>query len=517
MYIAHQNDLTMIKHPLSQQHFLHQIDDLLNVLGEGRIDSVPYDTAWIARLAPHFKGYGFEYALDWLRGHQHADGSWGGDFLHYHDRFISTLAAIITLYENGDERHDAERIHQAETYLWREVGRMRFDADDTIGFPVLAVALTDEAHRLGFDIPLNIYRNAEIIEKKLNYLGSDPTRWRYTSMSFSLEAARAYFPDPAVMRGADFMLENGSVGASPAATAAYMLHSRANDDAALGYLSWLVERQGDGGAPDMNPIDIFEIGWGLLQLRMGNAITPHQPQVRRLLDLLWKLWKPETGVSFSEYFPLPDLDDTAVVYALLRWGGYPVNVEVFGQYEADDHFVCYPNEANPSLSVNIRALAALQMDRGNPKVEAWVEKITRMLRRHDLENSLWFDKWHISPYYLTPVAVTSLVGVIDDLLRARVKWILKTQRRDGGWGYYHQSTVEETAYCLQSLLYWNAHVERVDRAVLDAAAAYIMRTVNKTSRMPALYIGKCLYNPVNVVRSAVIGALYSYSVYRGVR
>ncbi|MBZ0308137.1 MAG: hypothetical protein K8I82_18875, partial [Anaerolineae bacterium] len=234
VYVA-SRDETMIKHPLNQQHLMVQIEELVRRLGEGKIDSVPYDTAWIARLAPHFKGYGFEDALDWIRGHQHADGSWGSDFLHYHDRFICTLASIITLYENGEERQDAERIHQAEMYLWREMGRLRFDADDTIGFPVLVVALVDEAHRMGFDIPLNIYRNAEIIEKKLNYLGSDPTQWRYTSMSFSLEAARPYFPAPDVIHGSDFMLDNGSVGASPAATAAYLLHSRMNDDSALGY------------------------------------------------------------------------------------------------------------------------------------------------------------------------------------------------------------------------------------------------------------------------------------------
>jgi predicted transcriptional regulator len=80
-----------------------KIDDTLAALGRGRsdMDSVPYDTAWVARLAPHFRGYGFEQALTWLRKQQRVDGSWGGGILHYHDRVICTLASIVALRQAG--------------------------------------------------------------------------------------------------------------------------------------------------------------------------------------------------------------------------------------------------------------------------------------------------------------------------------------------------------------------------------------------------------------------------------
>lgn len=500
---------------LDQAMLAAQIDEMVAVLGEGKIESVPYDTAWMARLAPHFPGRGFDEALDWVRQHQRADGSWGGEFLHYHDRFISTLASLITLRSCGTDAADDTRIQAGETFLWNEIGRLHFDADDTIGFPVLAVPLVQEALRLGLDIPNNIYHNVAIIEKKLNLLGSDPRYWRYTSMSFSLEAARAYFPDSTTVSSHDFMLANGSVGASPAATAAYLLHSRHNDDKMLNYLSDLVVRQGDGGSPDMNPVDIFEISWVLNQLRITGAITPDQPVVRQHLDFLWKNWSQETGISFSEYFPVPDLDDTAVVFSLLCWGGYPVDAGVFKAYEGDKHFYCYPGEANPSLSVNIRTLGALQMAAPTSQVEQWIDKISSMLRRYDLDHHLWFDKWHISPYYLTGAAICYTHNVIDDLLRSRLKWIIKTQMADGGWGYYKRSTIEETAYCLQALLYADQHLQRIDPATLDAAANYIQRGLVSGQRLPALYIGKCLYMPVHVVNSAIYGALYSYNTYKG--
>ncbi len=495
---------------IDQEALLREIESILDVLGEGKIDSVPYDTAWIARLDGDYPNRGFDRALDWLRDRQHPNGCWGSEFLHYHDRFICTLSSIIALRLCGTDPWDAERIKHGETYLWRELGRLHIDADDTIGFPVVAVSLVQEALNLGLDIPESIYHNVAVIEKKLNLLGSDPRLWRYTSMSFSLEAARNYYPSPDKFEDANFVLGNGSVGASPAATVAYLLHSRNHDERALGYLQWLVERQGDGGAPDMNPIDVFEIGWVLNQLRWAGVITPDHPTVRRHLDKLWSLWSQETGISFSEYFPVPDLDDTAVVFALLRWGGYPASPEVFAHYEGEEVFHCYPGETNPSLSVNVRTLGALQFVRSSEGVERWIEKIARMLRRYDLDHHLWFDKWHISPYYLTSVAILSSQGVLDDLLAPRIRWILKTQQANGGWGYYGNSTLEETAYCLQALLFWRERFGQIEQAPLDAAAHYIVTRLDN-ERLPALYIGKCLYHPVHVVRSAILGTLLQYA------
>ena len=55
-----------------------EIRDLIAGLGEGKVRGVAYDTAWVARLAPRYPGYGFEGALEWLRRNQYPDGTWGG-------------------------------------------------------------------------------------------------------------------------------------------------------------------------------------------------------------------------------------------------------------------------------------------------------------------------------------------------------------------------------------------------------------------------------------------------------
>src|SRR5215813_5121047 len=86
------------------QYVQQDAEDMLYELGEGvsDMDSVAYDTAWVSRLASRFPEYGFEAALPWVRSHQHADGSWGGEIVHYHDRIISTLASVIALRELQD-------------------------------------------------------------------------------------------------------------------------------------------------------------------------------------------------------------------------------------------------------------------------------------------------------------------------------------------------------------------------------------------------------------------------------
>jgi halimadienyl-diphosphate synthase len=485
------------------------IEDILTSLGRGRslMDSVAYDTAWVARLASNFPGRGFEESLAWLRAHQHTDGSWGGDILHYHDRIISTLAAIIALRVAGHGAEDRQRIGMGEMFLWREHGRMHHDANDTGGYPILALSLTNEALSLGLDIPSSLYHDAAKIEKKLNLLGYDPRTWRYSTLALSTEGLREYVPDFAVFVEAD-----GSVAASPASTAAALCSGSSATSPLLNYLHEALDRQQDGGVPFVTPFDIYECAWTLNHLRLAGAITPDHPEVRRILDFLWQMWSPEKGVSFASSLNIQDLDDTAVSFTLLRWGGYPADANVFAAYEDTHHFRCWANELDPSLSVNIRTLAALQMDKQHSRYEQWRDKIAAMLRHTDLQGYFWFDKWHISPYYLTATAIWSLHGVVEDLLPQRIQWILKTQRADGGWGYYYQSTAEETAYCLQALLYWNQEVERVDSTCIHAGARYLMNHAND-QHFPQLWIGKCLYMPRHLVRSAILMALYSYSHY----
>jgi halimadienyl-diphosphate synthase len=359
---------------------------------------------------------------------------------------------------------------------------------------------------LNMDVPQYPYCDTVAIDRKLAILRDSPHLWRKNTMSFSLEAIGACFPDHP-----DFFEQNGSVGTSPAATASVLLRSESVSTAALDYLrSTILE---DGGAPNVAPIDSFEAAWSLNYLRLAGAVEPDDPDVQRILDWLWSVWSPDVGIGFSSYYSVPNLDDTAVTFAVLRWGGYPVSSDVFGNYEEDDHFRCFPGEIDPSLSAHIRMISALRAEVGDERHEAWLRKAIEMLRRRNSGGNFWFDKWHASPYYLTCIAIQALRGLADELIAGHVRWITATQRRDGGWGHFGWSTPEETAYALLALLFWDDRHVGVERFRLAAAAEFLSRHAESDNLTP-LWIGKCLYTPPNVVRSVILAALSKYDLTR---
>ena len=60
-----------------------------------------YDTAWVARLGDLDRSLSL-WSLNWVCQHQLADGSWGApEPVYYHDRVISTLAAMTALCRQG--------------------------------------------------------------------------------------------------------------------------------------------------------------------------------------------------------------------------------------------------------------------------------------------------------------------------------------------------------------------------------------------------------------------------------
>ena len=482
------------------------IRTLLPLLGSGKIDSVAYDTGWVARLPSDYLGPSVEKSLEWLRHHQHEDGSWGADILHNHDRFISTLSAVVALREAGHDEQDGLRVQKGVDALWHYFSCLDQDASDTIGFPILSVSLMGEAQQLGLNVPKAPIRYAAAYEKRIiGVLGQSQPHWRNTPLAFSLEGLRVCIPDRI-----DFLESNGSVGTSPAATSALLLSH--HNESALAYLHQVMEFQGDGGMPAIFPIDTFEAIWSINSLRVVGAIHPDEPAVRRVLNLLWQFWETNRGYGTSSYFSVPDLDDTAGNFSVLQWGGYPVQPDMFANYEMDEHFCCFRGETNPSISAHLRLLLALRPLEDYIHYDRWVQKIVNILSVLDRENPTWWDKWHASPYYVSGMAVRALYGIADDLLQGRIKWILETQNIDGGWGHYGSSTPEETAYSLEALLFVDRNIQPVAKAKIKAAAMYLDSHVEDNTYSP-LWIGKSLYTPHYVVKAAILAALYAYQTH----
>jgi halimadienyl-diphosphate synthase len=133
-----------------------------------------------------------------------------------------------------------------------------------------------------------------------------------------------------------------------------------------------------------------------------------------------------------------------------------------------------------------------------------VQKILKFLRMNQTASGYWEDKWHVSPYYASAHAVIACAGYASSLVEKTVDWILASQREDGAWGF-HQATAEETAYALQALLIWQNQACGRQEQTIRRGYQWLVQHLEPP--FPALWIGKCLYAPELVIRSAIHSAL----------
>ena len=481
------------------------IAKLIDEIGPGHMASTAYDTAWAARLGEIDWGLSSR-ALAWLAGNQLPDGLWGASApFYYHDRVLCTLAAMIALSYRGRRGHDKLQIEEGRFALERIIGgaTQGLQADPngaTVGFEMIAPTLVAEAEKLGI-----IKRQGDRIlgrlsrqrAKKLAYLQNNMIN-RHVTIAFSAEMAGT---DGKHMLDIENLQEsNGSVGVSPSATAYFATYIKPGDAASLNYLRSVIKP--DGGMPNVAPFDVFEIAWALWNLsfipdlKKNGKLKPH-------IDFLSNAWQPKRGVGFAAGYSVKDSDDTGLVYdTLLRFGCEKDLASVL-LYEEKDHFRCFDLEANPSISANIHVLGALGQAGLNEKNSS-VHKIINFLRKTKGNHHFWVDKWHSSPYYATAHAIIACAGFANELVEDSVQWILKSQNSDGSWGTY-LPTAEETAYAIQALWLWNDKVAKVPKAAFRNGARWLRENMDQP--YPPLWIGKCLYNPSLVIRSAVICAL----------
>ena len=481
------------------------LDTLLNSIGPGMMPSTAYDTAWVARLdelEPRLS----DQALDWIITHQLPDGSWGAAApFNYYDRVISTLAAMIALARRGQQAQHAKRIllgvKALEDIISRRTKSLQTHSHGaTIGFEMIIPTLLVEAEKLGI-----IKQQGESILKHLSQLRAQKLSKirgnlinRHTSMAFSAEMAGN---DGLRMLDIENLQEsNGSVGHSPSATAYFSLYVRPRDPRALDYLHKTVKK--DGGAPNVASFDAFEISWTLWNLGLipGFQVTP---RITSLLDRLAGAWQPNRGIGFATEYSVKDSDMTSMVFDTLLQYGYPKDVESILGYEERDYFRCYPLEADPSISANIHVLGALRRA-GYKKDNPSIQKIIRFLREKKGDHPFWVDKWQSSPFYTTAHAIMACSGYADDLVQDSVNWLLSSQHANGAWGTYFP-TAEETAYVIQALWVWNQTSTRVQSAVIRNGVEWLEQ--HSDGPYPPLWIGKCLYGPNLVIRSAVVSAL----------
>lgn len=513
--------------------FNQQFHKLLMTIGLGHMLSTAYDTAWVARLIDMDEDLGRE-ALLWLREHQLPDGTWGASYPYYaHDRLICTLAAMTALGRWGDELDDS-RLRRARLGIDTVVNGLRADpVGETVGFELIVPTLFKDAKKFNvMQREMNgkfhnvIYakphaRPLEDGEENSSNRRSDDLKAlsyrrkvklhalpegkinRFVTLAFSAEMVGEDLLN--LLDIENLQESNGSVGHSPSATAHYALYVRPNDPAAMHYLRRTLDFHDDcGGVPNVAPFDVFERAWTLWNISLSGipeGETLHLCQ--RHLDFLEKAWKPKIGIGFAADYTPKDSDDSSFIFNVLHRFGRNVDQEALFRYEEDQYFRCFKLESNPSISANIHMLGALRQagfDAEHPSVQ----KIVTFLEKKRLLGLFWLDKWHASPYYPTTHLLIEALDYADTLIDNTLDWIIETQNTDGSWGYY-LPTAEETAYCLQALLVRKQSGHAVPDGLVERGLDWLSK--HSDPPYPPLWIGKCLYSPTLVVRSAILSAL----------
>jgi len=486
-----------------------EVSQLLRDVGPGRMSLTAYDTAWIARLGEIDWDLSSK-SLNWLCAHQLPDGSWGTEKpFYYHDRVISTLAAMIALMHRGRRSQDKTQIDKGLLALERITsgatrGLASAPNGATVGFEMIVPTLVAEAERLGI-IKQQGDRILGRLRKMRNLKMSKLTGLkinRNITPAFSAEMAGS---DHLNLLDVDNLQENnGSVGNSPAATAHFANFVRKADEKAMSYIKGVIQQ--DGGTPFAAPFDIFERAWVLWNLSLANLLDQelenlYQPHLIHLMSQ----WDDQLGTSFSETYTPKDGDDTSLSYSVLERYNFPVSINTVLRYEEKDAFRCYPLESDSSISVNIHVLEALKQA-GFEKEHPSVQKILNYLQRKRIHSSFWLDKWHTSPFYPTSHFIISAYDYDVSMCSQAVDWILQNQKSNGSWGYSgNHSTAEETAYCIQALKVWDSKVAKIPNERIELAATWLKK--NSAPPYPSLWIGKVLYCPEYVVKSAVLSAI----------
>jgi halimadienyl-diphosphate synthase len=477
------------------------------------ISGVAYDTAWLAGLSDKSdrRTSRFPTALRWLADNQLSDGSWGSPVRYEHDRILCTLAALAPLAEFGRGAEDRSAVDAGTRYLWQHGHLIGREPVELVGFELLLPALVERARAAGVAVPphLDVY-SAERTQK-LKLIPKNALYSPRATVVHSLEFLGDQV-DAERLRSAQG--QNGAVGNSPAATAFLLAQSQTEDRHALGYLETCLGNSGGATAPVLHPCETFELLWAAYHLFLGGAPSHRLLRATERQLLLQEL-QSARGVSLSPTFPIPDADDTAVALLLLHDLGERVDPTVLEAFESSDGwFVSFPYERHSSVGVNVHVLHALARVPGYPNVEQAIDRISSYLA--DQHSGLyWIDKWHISPLYATAHVLCALADLaphqqrrLAHLVDRSREWLRQSQNADGSWGFYGQSTPEETAYGLLALA---SSADDRDMQHGNRAASYLRQALVDGVTHPPLWIDKCLYIPPLVVNAAIEAALTTWN------
>jgi halimadienyl-diphosphate synthase len=485
----------------------------------GQVSPSIYETGRLVALAPWLRGH--DRRIRFLMTAQRPDGGWGGPGGYSLVPTLSATDAILSVLRRSDPERPADLMKVAEVGLRRLFGFLPdLSHTDIPNMPAADVIATSLVASINAHLD-----NFASFEDPPGWSAGERLRvpdglddGRLVAIRATLEAGgtlptkllHAFEVAADLVRGArSIRPTSAGIGASPAATAAWLGEEPAADDPGRRYLESVVDRHG-GPVPCGIPVTVFEVAWVLTHL-IRSGVTVTVPV--ELVTILKGATAP-AGTPAGEGLPA-DADTTSAALYTLGLLGLPYRPDNLWQYQSDKHFATWPDEDGFSVSTNAHVLEAFghyleqNPDAGGRYADV-VAQLSTLLQDHQRDDGAWLDRWHASPYYATACCALALAGFgvgasAVTAVNKAVRWLISTQRSDGSWGVWN-GTAEETAYALQVLSLTPGRTGQVEMAVARGRD-YLLRPGDE-SRYPPLWHDKDLYRPDAIVRAAVLAAMH---------
>lgn len=231
-----------------------------------------YDTAWVSLVHSNVNNlpqWTFPEAFDFIYSKQTPDGGWKGNG-SVPDAIICTLACLLSLVKhastpglscNYTNEDLTSRASLASQYLTDQLQGWDVLATERIAFEIIVPSLLEQLKACGYSFNFPEHETLmKLCEVKMTKIQPEVIYTKGTSVIHSLEALVGKLDFDQVGQH----LRNGSMLASPASTAAFLIHASEWNVEAEQYLRHVLNscrHYGYGAVCNVYPTTVFELAW----------------------------------------------------------------------------------------------------------------------------------------------------------------------------------------------------------------------------------------------------------------